>query len=285
MPHKVKIEKGSVQETLMLPLYAKAWCRRHYPDIFGDCDAERIIGMIDWDDEAFRRKEESPALKIAAVAAGTRQYAIACELKDYTSRHPEALLVNLGCGLDTTGRQADTGRCHLLNIDFPNVIALREELLPSTDRERNMAADLATCSGGEPAFLDAIPADAGQGAAFFACGVFLYLRKSDVKRILQALARRFPGGRIVFDAQNPLGASFDRKTLRKAGIRAGTNFSLRDPEAELSSWSSDFASVRSRGMSTGYLRPGLRFGPVYWALAHFADWSRMSQLNVIDFKG
>lgn len=148
-----------------------------------------------------------------------------------------------------------------------------------------MAADLAACSGGEPAFLDAIPADAGQGAAFFACGVFLYLRKSDVKRILQALARRFPGGRIVFDAQNPLGASFDRKTLRKAGIRAGTNFSLRDPEAELSSWSSDFASVRSRGMSTGYLRPGLRFGPVYWALAHFADWSRMSQLNVIDFKG
>ncbi|MCR5259834.1 MAG: hypothetical protein K6E40_17005 [Desulfovibrio sp.] len=57
MPRKVKIKKGSVQETLMLPLCAKAWCRRHYPDIFSCCDAGRNLGMIDWDDASFRRKE------------------------------------------------------------------------------------------------------------------------------------------------------------------------------------------------------------------------------------
>ncbi|MCR5259833.1 MAG: hypothetical protein K6E40_17000 [Desulfovibrio sp.] len=46
----------------------------------------------------------------------------------------------------------------------------------------------------------------------------------------------------------------------------------------------DFASVRSRGMSAGCLRPDLRFGSFCWFPTRVADWIRMPHVNVIDFK-
>ena len=46
---KIKIEKNSVQETLVLPLYGKAWASQKYPDIFKDRDAQKIMNSIDYD--------------------------------------------------------------------------------------------------------------------------------------------------------------------------------------------------------------------------------------------
>lgn len=53
--------------------------------------------------------------------------------------HPEAAVINLGCGLDNTGRVCDTGRCQIYNIDLPDVIELRNRLLPAGEREKNQA--------------------------------------------------------------------------------------------------------------------------------------------------
>ena len=41
MSQKIRIEKNSVQETLVLPLFGKAWAIRNYPDIFKDQDVSR----------------------------------------------------------------------------------------------------------------------------------------------------------------------------------------------------------------------------------------------------
>ena len=48
----------------------------------------------------------------------------------------------LGCGLDNTGRACDNGRCKIYNLDFPDVIALRQQLLPAGEREQNIPCDL-----------------------------------------------------------------------------------------------------------------------------------------------
>ena len=51
-------------------------------------------------------------------------------------------MVNLGCGLDNTGRAYDNGRCKIYNLDFPDVITLRQQLLPTGEREQNIPCDL-----------------------------------------------------------------------------------------------------------------------------------------------
>ena len=49
---------------------------------------------------------------------------------------------SLGCGLDNTGRACDNGSCKIYNLDFPDVIALRQQLLPAGEREQNIPCDL-----------------------------------------------------------------------------------------------------------------------------------------------
>ena len=46
------IEKNTVQETLIIPLYGRKVCSEHFPGLFKDPEAERICGMLDYDFEA-----------------------------------------------------------------------------------------------------------------------------------------------------------------------------------------------------------------------------------------
>ena len=43
------IEKNTVQETLVIPLYGRKVCSEHFPELFKDPEAERICGMLDYD--------------------------------------------------------------------------------------------------------------------------------------------------------------------------------------------------------------------------------------------
>ena len=71
-----------------------------------------------------------------------RQSDLAFEVRDYLKAHPNAAVVNLGCGLDGTGRACDNGSCKIYNLDFPDVIAVRNALLPAGEREENIPCDL-----------------------------------------------------------------------------------------------------------------------------------------------
>lgn len=56
-----------------------------------------------------------------------RQNDLAYEIKDYLKDHPKASIVNLGCDLDDTGRKCDNGECKIYNLDFIDVINVRNE--------------------------------------------------------------------------------------------------------------------------------------------------------------
>ena len=80
--------------------------------------------------------------RFGALEVAMRQSDLAFEVRDYLKGHPNAAVVNLGCGLDNTGRTCNNGRCKIYNLDFPDVIALRQRLLPAGDREQNIPCDL-----------------------------------------------------------------------------------------------------------------------------------------------
>ena len=46
---KHKIEKNTVQETLIIPLYARKVCSELYPNLYRNETAVRLIGEIDYD--------------------------------------------------------------------------------------------------------------------------------------------------------------------------------------------------------------------------------------------
>ena len=80
--------------------------------------------------------------RFGSLEVAMRQNDLAFEVRDYLKAHPNAAVVNLGCGLDSTGRSCDNGSCKIYNLDFPDVIAVRNELLPAGEREENIPCDL-----------------------------------------------------------------------------------------------------------------------------------------------
>lgn len=243
---KYHIEKNTVQETLIIPLYGRKVCSDRFPDLFKDPEAERICNMLDYDFEEKGKRMESGAGLFGALEVAQRQYDIACEVKDYLKVYPEAAVVNLGCGLDDTFRKCDNGTCHGYNIDMPDVISVRNELLPAGDRECNLGCDLT-----DDKWMDEI--DASSGAVFYATGVFYYFKTEDVKTLFCKMAQRFPGAVLVFDACNSRGAKLMTKTwLKEAGISDVDAFFSLENAKELESWNSDFAKVSSKSYMRGY---------------------------------
>lgn len=243
---KYHIEKNTVQETLIIPLFGRLVCSEHFPGLFYDPEAKRICESLDYDFADKRRKMESAAGLFGALEVAQRQYDLCCEVRSYLTHHPKAAVVNLGCGLDDTFHKCDNGQCRGYNIDFPDVIGVRDNLLPPGGREINLACDLNDYS-----WMERI--DASEGAVFFAAGVFYYFRTEDVRKLFCAMAERFPGAVLAFDSCNQRGAGLMRKTwLKEAGISdVSAYFSLED-EKTLSGWSSRFADVSARSYMRGY---------------------------------
>ena len=243
---KYHIEKNTVQETLVIPLFGRLVCSERFPQLFSDPEAKRICDCLDYDFAGKRKKMESPSGLFGALEVAQRQYDLRCEVEDYLKTHPRAAVVNLGCGLDDTFSKADNGLCRGYNLDFADVIAVRNELLPAGERETNLACDL-----NDHAWMDKI--DASDGAVFFAAGVFYYFKTEDVKKLFAAMAERFPGAALAFDSCNERGAKLMRKTwLKEAGITDVSAFFSLEDENELRAWSERFASVTAKSYMRGY---------------------------------
>ena len=262
---KYHIEKNTVQETLILPLYGRKLCSERFPGLFSDPDSARLIDSIDYDFSEKGKKMETAIGLFGALEVAQRQYDLACEVSGYLKAHPEAAVVNLGCGLDTTFYRVDNGHCKGYNIDMPDVIKVRSELLPPRERERNIACDL-----NDTSWFDEI--DGSGGAVFFAAGVFYYFGTEQVKSLLTAMSERFPGGAAVFDTCNRRGVKMMMKTwLKEAGITdVRAFFAVSDPEREIGAWSDKF-TVSSLPYMCGYRLLGRSVRPLYRFLSKFGD--------------
>ncbi len=243
---KTHVESNTVQETLVIPLYGRKLCTEQFPNLFRDDKAVELVNRIDYDFTSLERRAKSTAYRFGALEVAMRENDLMIEARDYLSAHPSAAVVNLGCGLDQTAENCDNGMCRIYNLDLPDVIAVRNTLLPESERVRNIAADL-----NDLAWLDRI--DAGNGVCFLAAGVFYYFKTEQIKRLLNAMAKRFPGGRLVFDTANRRAVKIMLKTwVKEAGITSISDyFSVDSVEKDILPWMKH-AVVSARGYMLGY---------------------------------
>ncbi len=279
MERKYHIEKNTVQETLVIPLIGRMICAEHYPQLLADPNALRICSSLDYDSESARKRMGSFVGLYGALEVAQRHYDLMWEVKDYLTKHPKASVVNMGCGLDDTFSKVDNGTCRGYNIDMPDVIAIREDLLPAGGREENIACDL-----NDSSWMDRI--DFSDGAVFYAAGVFYYFRTEDLKTMLSTMAKRFPGAVVVFDACNRSAAKMMMKTwLKNAGITdVGAYFSMENV-SEVLAWSEDFKSATVRSYMRGYRDIYKDVRPLYRLMINLCDKRFYMNIVRIEFKG
>ena len=273
---KYMIPKGSVQETLLISLCGRKMAMDLYPDLFSDRDCQALLEKIDFE----APKMSGIKAKIGAIMAATRQFDMAEGCRQYLKNHPNAAVVNLGCGLDTTFYQVDNGTANGYNLDFPDVIRVRSELLPPREREYNIA-----CNLNDHSWFHSVDFKPEDGAVFFSSGVFYYFKTEDVRKLFSAMAEHFPGGKLIFDATNAKGLKNMLKTwLKPAEMEnVGLYFSVEE-EKELLPWSDRFVSVTRKGYMTGYRPLDRRYGILANTIFRFGDKSGMCQVLELEFR-
>lgn len=276
---KYHIEKNTVQETLVIPLYGRKFCNKLYPSFYKDETAEKIINQIDYNFSSLAKQDKKLMYQFGFLEVACRQNDLSIEIKNYLKAHPKASIVNLGCGLDDLGRKCDNSTCKIYNLDFEDVIKIRNELLPAGEREINLSCDLNNIE-----WFKKI--DASNGVVFFASGVFYYFLFEQVKKLIVEMSNSFPGGKIVFDSANKKAAKLMRKTwLKVAKIKdVDAYFYVEDAKKELSIWS-DNLIVNSKGYMLGYNNlkdPSVR--KLFCFMAKWGDKFMGMKIICIDFK-
>ena len=87
---KYKIEKNTVQETLIIPLFARKVCSELYPNLYRDEAAVRLIDEIDYDFSEAEKNSRSLMQRFGSLEVAMRQNDLAFEVRDYLKSHPSA---------------------------------------------------------------------------------------------------------------------------------------------------------------------------------------------------
>ncbi|MGE5138551.1 MAG: class I SAM-dependent methyltransferase, partial [Rudaea sp.] len=142
--------------------------------------------------------------------------------RDFLSRRPDAVVVHIGCGLDTRFTRVDNGRAEWYDLDLPDVVELRRKLIGSGGERYHLLA----CSMFDRAWLDAVGIHRPRPFFFMAEGVLPYFTEPQVKGLVLTLRECFPGAELVFDAVTPLMVRLDNLHLMLTPVRARVNWGL-----------------------------------------------------------
>lgn len=149
------------------------------------------------------------------------------QLDDWAARflaeYPDGVVLNLGCGLDSRAFRIDPPRTALwYDLDYPEVLRLRERLYPARDGVVTIGA-----SATDGSWWARVPTD--RPVLVLAEGLLMYLTAPEVHRLLDQVIAHLPCGQVVFDAVAPWVATVSKH--HPALWRAGTAFSwtLGDP--------------------------------------------------------
>ena len=218
MADKVHAELGAVQETLFIPLAARARATARKRPGLQDPKAVEMVRSIDFDTAAYGRGWGGFVTVVRTVIYDWW-------IRQFLAEHPDGTVVELGTGLNTRFERIDNGTVHWIDLDLPDTIELRRRFFADTDRRRMIAASLA----GEDWL-----AAAGQlpGPYFFvADGVLTYLTEDDVTATLTRIAERFPGAMIAFDTYTRAMLEMQHKAAARRGIPARWQWSCDDPRS------------------------------------------------------
>ena len=83
---KYKIEKNTVQETLILPLYSRKLCTELYPNLYRDETAVRLLDQIDYDFSEAEKNSRGLMQRFGALEVAMPQRPEVDRLTDYYAK-------------------------------------------------------------------------------------------------------------------------------------------------------------------------------------------------------
>jgi len=197
-----KVHLTGEKATLLIPLYAKALDSRSKHSILHDEKADEIVKMIDYDFEKLRHFGNGNVTVVRAKQLDEW-------VKEFLKLNPNAVVLNLGCGLDTRiSRINPPSTISWFDVDFPEVIEERQNFYSNRDGYQMIASSVTASE-----WLEKIPKN--KPVIIIADGVFEYLTEAEVKGLLNRITNYFPSGQVAFDVMNSYAIKMGKARLQK----------------------------------------------------------------------
>ncbi len=218
---------GSVEWTNLCTLYLRAYESRLERPVLGDQAAAEAVDRIDYDFARMHR----------AAQPWANQFLVALRAKqldtwagDFLRRNPDAVVLHLGCGLDSRALRLDVPPgVSWFDVDVPDVMALRRQLYTERPGYTMIGSSVT-----ERGWLDQIPT--GRPALIVAEGLLMYLNEAELRDLLQRLTDHFGHGELLADLLSPWGPRFSQSPLLARASTSGiTKWGTRDGH-ELPEW-------------------------------------------------
>jgi O-methyltransferase involved in polyketide biosynthesis len=232
-----KVNISGVPETMIQTLYARAKESQKPNHKIYDSKAIEIVSAMDYD---FSNADKDFAMSSGVIA---RTIMLDRMVKDYVGKNPDAVVINIACGMDTRFYRSDNGRIRWYNIDLPVTIGVRNRFLKEPKRVVNIAKSAMDTSWADdieknaPAYLVIIE------------GLSMYLSKDDIVQILSIISSNFKNVTLYMETMSPMVVkSVKEKSIEASNAKFTWGISSGK---ELESYNSSFKFIRDDSLTEG----------------------------------
>jgi O-methyltransferase involved in polyketide biosynthesis len=221
------------QETLLIPLWARAVEAARPNPILCDPKAVEIVDSLDYD---FRKFAGGVASQVGCCL---RAKIIDGWIRRFLEEQPQGPVVEIGAGLDTRFERLDNAQVRWFDLDLPDAMEVRRRFFAETPRRSMMSGSVL-----EPGWMEPVKQAAQGPIALTAEGVLYYLDESQVKQLFATLADHFPGCRIAFDSFTPMALRYANR-YDPVGRTSGRLVWAMDRPEVIESWDRRFRMEES----------------------------------------
>ena len=206
---------NNINKTLYIPLYGKSYVSKR-GIILKDQKAEEI-----WAAEGFKLKGK-PAAKWLAFYMGMRAAAFDRWLSGKLEECLDAVVLHLGCGMDSRITRVGNDGHLWYDIDFPAVIGERKKYYQETDCYQMLAADVTE--------QDSLQSVCGETAIVVMEGISMYLKRDELTQLLTRLAEQFDSVHLLMDCYTEFAAKASKVKNPINDVGVTEVYGLDDPK-------------------------------------------------------
>jgi O-methyltransferase involved in polyketide biosynthesis len=264
---------GTIQETLLITLWARAVEINQLDPILTDPRAAQILTQIDYDFQKFFQEKSSQTTVCIRGQAFDR---IVSEL---LQTHPQTPVLEIGAGLNTRFERLDDGKLRWFDLDLPDAMTVRRKFFEESDRRQFISASVF-----ETDWIESVKASTNEPILFIAEGVLLFFSEQQVKALFTTLAEHFPGSWIVFDAISQLLLAVRHRFDAVKHTSAKFQWGIQNIQ-QIETWDSRYKLHRSLYIPADFTQYLARFPRMEQILMRlFPDFQRMAGVHLVKFQ-
>ena len=191
MEEKEKVTVKGVPETMLQTLYARAKESQKKEHYIYDPKAVEIVSQLEYD---FSKADKDGTMSSGVIA---RTIVLDKMVGEFLNKFPDAIVVNIACGMDTRCYRMQGKFSRWYNIDLPETSNIRKRFL-----EENGPVYQRAQSARDASYISEIEYK-GEPVLVIIEGLTMYLSETEVKQIFDIINKKFHKATVFVETMSP----------------------------------------------------------------------------------